>query len=382
MKKVSLFSGSSIVTFLFALLLGGFATVVYPSSAEAQYTITPQLPPIGTASISDYLGKDRKLKPVSGQSIILTGPSGVRTEVTLSVIVSGSGVQGVASCNGQIATATTRPFVLEGSRTLTASDFTGRSAIGIATSTENQGCIDDLSEKVAQGLGTIPPGRYMLEFTLNDARSGNRLAYAQHPIDITVASVTEITANLVSPANGEVLTSTNNITFQFETQQAGRFFIYEHSLLTQSPEDATKPGGILVMEAPFTRGQTSALYVYPGTHARRPLQIGRKYSWGIEVEIVGGSGQRQTRRSTLYSFTVTSNDPSYQNLLTALNTIGDPISSTFTNLTASGFTLAFSANNPIMIDEGQGLRRIDVMEALRRLSEAAQRGLRLNARLE
>ncbi len=382
MKKASLISESFVGVFLLALSLNALITVMSTAPANAQqYTITPQFPPIGTASISDYLGKDRKLKPVSGQSLLISGPAGQEIEVYLSVQVSGSGVQGVSSCNGVIATAETRPFRLAGTRTLTASDFTGRSAIGVARSTENQKCIDDLSEKVSQGLGTIPAGRYIIDFTLNNARGGV-LATAQHVIEITAASVTEITANLVSPANGEVLTSTNNITFQFETQQAGRLFIYEHSLPTQSAQDAVKPGGILVMEAPFTRGQTTMVYVYPGAHARRPLQVGRKYSWGIEVEIVGGGGQRQTRSSTLYSFTVTSNDPSYLNLLTTLNTIGDPISSTFTNLTASGFTLAFSASNPIMIDEGQGPRRIDVTEALRRLSEAAKRGLRLNARLD
>ncbi|MEX1275824.1 MAG: hypothetical protein WEE20_07830, partial [Bacteroidota bacterium] len=81
--------GSALNVLLLALLLGVVATNVL----LAQYSITPQFPAIGTASISDYLGKDQKLKPVSGQSLLITGPAGA--EVTLSVAVNGAGVQGV-----------------------------------------------------------------------------------------------------------------------------------------------------------------------------------------------------------------------------------------------------------------------------------------------
>ena len=110
--------------------------------------------------------------------------------------------------------------------------------------------------------------------------------------------------------------------------------------------------------------------------------MGRKYSWGIEVQIVGGGGQRQTRRSTLYSFTVSTNDPGYLSLLGMLNTIGDPISSTFANLSSSGYTLALSASNPIYIDEGQGPRRVDITDVLAKLQEAARRGVTFKAKVE
>lgn len=365
-----------------ALLLACFLGVAATETTFAQYSITPQFPAIGTASISDYLGKDRKLKPVAGQSLLITGPSGA--EVTLSVAVSGSGVQGVGRCNSTIATATTRPFSLQGtSRTLTASDFTGTRGIGISTSSENQGCIDDLSEKVSQGVGTIPAGRYSLDFTLNDARTGAPLASASHVIEITSASVTEISMNLIAPVNGEVINTTNNISFQFDAGETGKLFVYEHSNPSQSAEDATRAGGLLVMETPFTtRGSNTVIYNYPGANARRPLQVGRKYSWGVEVQIVGGGGQRQTRRSALHSFTVTTNDPGYLSLLGMLNTIGDPISSTFANLSSSGYTLALSASSPIYIDEGQGPRRIDITEVLSKLQEAARRGLTFKAKVE
>lgn len=378
MNQCLRFGGTALSVLLLALFLGVGAT----NDLHAQYSITPQFPAIGTASISDYLGKDRKLKPVSGQSLLITGPAGA--EVTLSVAVSGAGVQGVGRCNATIATATTRAFALQGtSRTLTASDFTGTRGIGISTSSENQGCIDDLSEKVAQGLGTIPAGRYSLDFTLNDARTGAPLATASHVIEITSASVTEISMNLISPANGEVLNSTNNVSFQFDAGEAGKLFVYEHSNPGQSAEDATRAGGLLVMEAPFTtRGSSTLSYIYPGPNARRPLQVGRKYSWGIEVEIVGGGGQRQTRRSTLHSFTVSTNDPGYLSLLGMLNTIGDPISSTFANLSSSGYTLALSASNPIYIDEGQGPRRVDITDVLAKLQEAARRGVTFKAKVE
>lgn len=370
--------GLALNVLLLALLLGVVATNVL----LAQYSITPQFPAIGTASISDYLGKDQKLKPVSGQSLLITGPAGA--EVTLSVAVNGAGVQGVGRCNSTIASATTRAFpILGGSRSLTASDFTGTRGIGISTSSENQGCIDDLAEKVTQGVGTIPAGRYSLDFTLNDARTGAVLATAQHVIEITSASVTEISMNLVSPANGEILNTTNNISFQFDAGETGKLFVYEHSNPGQSAEDATRAGGLLVLEAPFaSRGSSTIAYIYPGPNARRPLQVGRKYSWGIEVQIVGGGGQRQTRRSTLHSFTVSSNDPGYLSLLGVLNTIGDPVSSTFANLSSSGYTLALSASNPIYLDEGQGPRRIDITEVLTRLQDAARRGLTLKARVE
>lgn len=387
MKKVSLISGS-VVSFLFiALVLATAMTLITPSRAYAQdpaWSMNINIPDIDVLVIANYIGIDRKLKPVAGQSVAITGPATASTEVTLSAVVVGSNILGLNECNATVATATTKPFSVRGSRNLTASDFTGSGGIGIRTSQDNQRCIDALSDKVQQGVGTAPPGNYSLSLTLNEVKTGRVLAVASRTISITASSSAEVVLNLIAPVNGEQITQTNP-TFSFDAQKEGKLYVFEHSTRSQSPDEAARDlnSSLKCMEYTFnTRGTGQVTYSYPGV-ASRPLQVGKKYSWFIQAIISVGGGKTETKRSPLYSFTVGSNDPAYAALMSALSGAPDPIGSSFTTIASQGYTLAFSSSNAIRMRIGEGAwQNIDLVKLQSLLAELTRRNLKVTASIQ
>lgn len=352
MNKAFLVGGTAISGFALALVIGVLLSFSAPQTAHAQtpWQMIINIPQTDILVIANYLGVDRKLKPVAGQNVTIIPPAGQpETEVTMTAVVSGQGILGLASCNGVIATATTVKFKVSGSRTLTASDFTSSGGIGIETSTETKQCIDDLSDKVAKGVGTAPPGTYTLDLSLNLASTGAQLATVTHTIQIVSASAAEVNLNLISPGNGEQLTQSNP-SFQFDAQKEGKLYVFEHNTLSQSSEDAIRD-----LNSPFkclevaynTRGVSLIPYSYPG-NAVRPLVVNKKYTWFIRAIVSTGGGQTETRRSPLYTFTMTSSDPDFVTLLNALNNATDPIGSTFTNAISSGYRLNYSNQNQVL----------------------------------
>lgn len=387
MKKVSLVGGS-VFSFLFiALVIATAMTSITPSHAYAQdpaWSMTINIPDVDVLVISNYIGIDRKLKPVSGQSLAITGPAASPTTVILEATVAGGNILGLSSCNQEIAFAITKPFRVQGSRNLTATDFTGSGGIGIANSTQTQKCIDDLSDKVQQGVGSAPPGNYSLSLTLKDAKTLRALATASKTISITASSSAEVVLNLISPVNGEQITQTNP-TFSFDAQKEGKLFVFEHSTRSQSPDEATRDlrGSLKCMEYSFnTRGTGQVTYTYPG-NASRMLQVGKKYSWFIQSVINVGGGKTETKRSPIYSFTVGSNDPAFAALLSALSNAPDPIGSSFTNVTSQGYTLAFSSGNAVRMRIGDGTwQNIDLVKLQNILTEITRRNLKVTASIQ
>lgn len=387
MKKVSLVGGS-VFSFLFiGLVLATAMTFITPSHAYAQdpaWSMTINIPDIDVLVIANYIGIDRKLKPVAGQSVAVTGPATAPTEVTLTAVVVGSNILGLNECNTTVATATTQRFTVNGSRNLTASDFTGSGGIGIQTSQDNQKCIDALSDKVQQGVGTAPPGNYSLSLTLNEVKTGRVLATAGKTISITAASSAEVVLNLIAPNNGEQITQTNP-TFSYDAQKEGTLYVFEHSTRSQSPDEATRDlnSSLRCMAYSFnTRGAGQVTYSYPG-NASRPLQVGKKYSWFIQSVISVGGGKTETKRSPIYSFTVGSNDPAYAALMSALSSAPDPIGSSFTTIASQGYTLALSSSNSIRLRIGDGTwQNIDLVKLQSVLAEIARRNLKVTANIQ
>jgi hypothetical protein len=374
MKKLLLAGGESL------LRIGAFVALValvciFAPSSHAQtsgqtYNMVFEGFPTGSVDLSTYIGLDRKLKTNVPLHVlhIQAIPSLTRTQrVRLSIAVSASG--SLSECNKQIATAVTVPFDITGAgRDLGAADFTGSGGIGVQTSSTDQPCIDALADKITQGVAAIPNGIYKVDVILNDATTGAVLGTGTHTMTIVGASTTEATLNLTSPQNGDQLPQSANVVFSFENSLQGRLLVFEHSILTQSPDDATRDlnSTLKVVDVEFTQtGSNQLTATYPGV-ALRPWSAGKKYSWYFLGSFAGSGarGSSDAKKSPVWSFTVVSSDPSYARLIESLTSAPDPIGSTFQNMTNMGFSL--NMTSPFYLQEGDNAtqRRIDASEAI------------------
>jgi hypothetical protein len=384
MKKVLLAGGAGLVRLSLILVVLGIACFLAPSSFAQgnSYSLSFVGMPTGSVGLSDYIGLDRKLKTnVAGQLLRISVSPALTTpkRVRLSVVVSANG-SSVRECNATIATAQTVSFEISGSgRDLGTSDFAG-SGIGIQNSTENQACIDALADKIQEGVASIPTGIYSIDATLNDATTGAPLATGSHAITIESASTTEATINLTSPANGEQVPLSASVIFTFDNSIPGRLYAFEHSTLSQSPDDATRDlnSSLKILDLEVTqRGTNQIVATSPGI-ALRPWMANKKVSWLFVGQMPGST---DIRRSSVWTFTVVPSDPAYNQLVTALANAPDPIGSTYTNLTSAGYSLSFSATNPVYIQEGEGgsQRSADITQVLTLLSGLASRNVRVTA---
>jgi len=384
MKKVLLAGGAGLVRLSLILVVLGIACFLAPSSFAQgnSYSVTFEGMPSGSIGLSDYIGLDRKLKAnVAGQlmRISVSPPLTSPKRVYLTVNVSASGTS-INECNGTIAMAETVPFDISGAgRDLGASDFAG-SGIGIQNSTENQPCIDALAEKIQEGVASIPNGIYTIRATLQDASTRAVLGSGFHDIIVESASTTEATINLTSPANGEQVPLSASVIFTFDNSIPGRLYAFEHSTLSQSPDDATRDlnSSLKILDLEVTqRGTNQIVATSPGI-ALRPWMANKKVSWLFVGQMPGST---DIRRSSVWTFTVVPSDPAYNQLVTALANAPDPIGSTYTNLTSAGYSLSFSATNPVYIQEGEGgsQRSADITQVLTLLSGLASRNVRVTA---
>ncbi len=393
MMKKFVWGGGAAALFLVILALG--LCIGNPTSAlaQARFDMVFNNMPTDNVNLSTYIGLDRKLKAAPGQTleIAVTPPlaPGASRSVYLTVTVVIRSIVGVDKCLGAAITATTRPFDVSGSgRTLTTSDFTGASTIQIATSNDDspeiERCVNALADKIQEGVASLPSGIYEITAVLNDGGTGQLLASTTYPITITGSSATEAVINLTAPANGEQMPQGGQVVFIFDTSIPGRLLAFEHSTSLQSPQDATRDLNSplkIVDYAVSLRGTNQVTATYPGL-ALRPWLAGKKVSWLFLGSASTGGGATETRRSPVWSFTIVSNDPNFANLMNALSGAPDPVGSTFTNLTSSGYMLAFSNSNPIRMQEGDGpFRTIDISQVLALLNDLARRNVRLSAQI-
>ena len=392
MKKLLLAGGESLLRVGAVFAVVALACIVAPSThaqtAGQTYNLVFDGFPTGSVELSTYIGLDRKLKTnVPGHVLhIQAMPVLTKTQrVRLSIAVSAQG-SSVTECNRQIATAVTVAFDISGAgRDLGASDFTGSSGIGVQTSSTEQSCIDALADKITQGVAAIPTGIYRVDVTLNDATTGAILGTGSHTITITGASATEAILNLSSPANGEQVPQSASVVFNFENSIAGRLVVFEHSSLTQSPDDATRDlnSPLKVVDAQFNQNQIGSNQVtasYPGT-AIRPWTAGRKYSWyflgSFTTSAVTGSGD--VKKSPNWSFTVVPSDPAFGQLISALMGAPDPIGSTYQNLANSGYTINLSSSFYLQEGDNGTQQRIELSQVLSFLRGLAGRNVQFKA---
>ena len=387
MKKVVWSGGAVFASLLLVIALGLFVASPTPALAQQTFSMTFNDLPTDNVPLSTYIGLDRKLKAAPGQTLSIVVSPRLTSErrVRMSVAITATGVVGVPECTGGVANATTEVFTISGSgRTLSTNDFTGSSSIGISASSTNDKCIDALADKIQKGVASLPSGMYDINASLNDAQTGAPLASASHVIAIAGSSTTEAIINLTAPSSGEQLPQGGQVVFIFDTSIPGRLLAFEHSNLLQSPEDATRDLNSplkIIDYAVNSRGTNQVTAIYPGI-ALRPLLAGKKVSWLFLGSASTGGGATETRRSPVWSFTIVSNDPNFSNLVNALSGAPDPVGSTFTNLTSSGYMLAYSNSNPVRIQEGdRPFRTIDISQVLALLNDLARRNVRLNAQI-
>jgi hypothetical protein len=386
MKKAAIAGGMVFAGSLFILAFGLLVATPAPALAQT-FTMSFNNLPVDNVPLSTYIGLDRKLKAAPGQSLdisvapALTAPR----QVQLSATVTAQSVVGVPECSGVIGSAITRVFTITGSgRTLSTNDFSGSSVIGIASSSQSQRCIDALADKIQKGVASLPAGIYRVSASLNDATTGAQLATAEHTITVSGSSTTEAVINLSSPSNDERVPQSPQVVFIFDTSIPGRLLCFEHSTLSQSPQDATRDLNSplkCVDYAVSSRGTNQISATYPGI-STRPWMAGKKYSWLFLGSTSAGGGVTDTRSSPIWSFTVMSNDPNYNSLVMALSNAPDPIGSTYENMVNMGYVLSFSTSNPIRIQEGNGpLRPIDITQVLTLLGDLGRRNVRVNAQI-
>ena len=386
MKKAVIADGMVFASLLLILAFGLLIATPTPALAQT-FTMSFNNLPTDNVALSTYIGLDRKLKAAPGQTldISVNPPLTAPLQVRLSASVTAQSVVGVPECSGVVGSAVTHAFTISGSgRTLSTNDFSGSSVIGIASSSESQSCIDALADKIQNGVASLPAGIYRISASLNDATTGAQLATAEHVITISGSSTTEAVINLSSPSNDERVPQSPQVVFIFDTSIPGRLLCFEHSTLSQSPQDATRDLNSplkCIDYAVNSRGTNQVTATYPGISAR-PWMAGKKYSWLFLGTASTGGGATDTRRSPIWSFTVVSNDPSYNSLMTALSNAPDPIGSTFENMLNMGYVLTFSSSNPIRIQEGTGpLRPIDISQVLTLLGDLGRRNVRVNAQI-
>jgi hypothetical protein len=386
MKKAVIAGGAVFASSLFVLAFGLLVATPTPVLAQT-FTISFNNLPTDNVALSTYIGLDRKLKAAPGQTldISVVPPLAAPRQVRLSAAVSAQSVLGVPECSGVVGSAITQIFTITGSgRTLSTNDFSSSSSIGIASSSQSQRCIDALADKIQKGVAALPAGIYQVSASLNDATTGAQLATATHTVTTSGSSTTEAVINLTSPSNDERVPQSPQVVFIFDTSIPGRLLCFEHSTLSQSPQDAARDLNSplkCVDYAVNSRGTSQVSATYPGI-STRPWMAGKKYSWLFLGSSSTGGGATDTRSSPIWSFTVVSNDPSYNSLVMALSNAPDPIGSTYANMMNMGYVLAFSSSNPIRIQEGTGpLRPIDITQVLTLLGDLGRRNVRINAQI-
>jgi hypothetical protein len=386
MKKLLLAGGAGLWQLSTALMIVGLTCFLAPTlhAQASSYSVTFVGLDVTSADLSTYIGLDRKLKTsVPGQSLVITvsPPLTKPQQVRLTLVVSASG-SSVTECNRVIATAVTVPFTISGGgRTLGASDFTGTGGVGVQTSDTYQPCIDALSDKIQKGGSSMPYGIYTVSATLNDASTNAVLKTESKPITIQSASVVEAILNLTSPSNGDQISQSPSIVFSFENSIPGRLLVFEHSTLSQSPDDATRDDNspLKMVDLDVTKtGAPQITATYPGT-ALRSWTGGRKYSWYFRGASTSTTGSTDVRKSPIWSFTVLSNDPNLTRLVNALSAAPDPVSSTYTNLANSGFTLNLTGTFYLQEGDNGTPQRQSLDQILSLLADLARHNVAIKA---
>jgi hypothetical protein len=241
-----------------------------------------------------------------------------------------------------LVTATTKPFTVNGSRTITANDLAGglTTDIDIATWTEYKDVRKRL-ENYASTFPTAPVGDYILDLkawnvTASNTQGTTLLGSVHKVITVRNASPEEIQVNLNDPRPGETIT-TRYPAFSWNSPNPKvTLYVYEKLPFHQSLQEAIT--GVPYLQQDIDGPQT---FTYPGskdvnTKALRRLEENKSYVWFVEASV---TTNRQTimRRSEVRLFRIRLNDRESQEIADMMNSFGGSAGGTMGTLQSMGW---------------------------------------------
>jgi hypothetical protein len=235
-----------------------------------------------------------------------------------------------------LVTAITKPFTVNGTRTITANDLAGGiSDIDIKTWDENKSTRKRLEDYTAT-FPTAPVGEYILDLKAWDVTAsgtqGTTLLGSVHKV-ITVrnASPEEVQVNLVDPQPGATIATTFP-TFSWNSPNPKvTLYVYEKLPIYQSLQEAIT--GVPYLKQDLEGPQT---FTYPANALRR-LQQNKSYAWFVEASVVTNR-QTVVRRSEVRLFRIRLNDRQSQEISDMMNSFGGSAGGTFATLQSMGWT--------------------------------------------
>ncbi len=237
-----------------------------------------------------------------------------------------------------LAKATTKPFTINGTRTITANDLAsgGVTDIDIASSNENTPLRNRLQD-YAKTFPTAPVGQYTLvlqawDVTASGTQGNTLLGQIQKVITVRNASPEEVQVNLIDPQPGATLTTLYpTFTWNSPNPQV-TLYVYEKLPIYQSLQEAIT--GVPVLKQDISGSQT---FTYPPTSANaRPLVQNKEYVWFVQASV---TTNRQTvvRQSEVRLFRIRLDDRQSQQIADMMNSFGGSAGGTFATLQSMGW---------------------------------------------
>ena len=257
----------------------------------------------------------------------------------------------------QLADATTNPFTLNGSRTISARNLAkgGVGDITIASSNYHEEGKNTL-EKYVERFPSAPTGVYTLMLRAYRAGTNVLLGSVVKQINIRNSSPNEVVVTLIDPLPGAVI-PTVLPTFTWSSPYPDvTLRVYEKLPIHHSPEEAIT--GIPFLIQPLSGLST---FTYPAS-ASRHLEIGKTYVWYVTTRVKTNRGTVD-RASEIRVFRLFPPNQTLADLLELMNSLGGDGLGTITTLLNMGWV----PNGDITLD-GITLSGPDVVKLLKQLA--------------
>lgn len=367
-----------------AWLLAACATIAFTTAKSQTIThVEFDLPSLDYDVI--YLGdfvdissnKLAKDIPNFSGTIRVNGNGQIVLEASAQIMLTGDASPSV------LATATTKPFTVNGSRTITANDLAGGiSDIDIADSYENK-AVRKRIEDYATTFPTAPTGTYTLELkawnVVSNTKGSTLLGTVRKLITVKNASPEEVQVNLIDPQPGETIrTKLPQFSWSSPNPKA-TIYVYEKSPYQQSLQEAASGVPYLQLQVDGTQtirypeSSNNPLLIANAQNRWRQLNDNKEYVWFVEATV---TTNRQTvvRRSEVRFFRIRQDDQQSQAISDMMNSFGGPSTGTLSTLQNMGWV-----PSGIMTLDGKPVT-LDDLKAL--VAKLAAQNIQINVRVE
>ena len=322
------------------LLAATLAVVSMPASAQTRVTFNLPAFNYDVIYLSDFINvtSDKLSNNIPNfTGTILADSNGIPISVNI-ILDAEAWIQLKGASNQELVRAETEPFVVNGSKSISATDLAGGSSDivikGGADYYENEALKQQLTDYAKQ-FPTAPVGQYTLVLTAypvtpSGAKGSQPLGSIQKVITVRNASPDEVQVNLIEPQPGEVI-STTLPTFSWSSSYPNvTLYVYEMLPIYQSMQEAVT--GIPYLKQDISGAQT---FTYPVNAARR-LEQDKSYVWFVEASVITN---RQTveKQSEIRLFRIQTNNQANQEITDMMNNFGGTAAGTFATLQSMGW---------------------------------------------